>query len=126
MLDQGRMALESLEPEAWERNALEWTAKRMKHVRGALRGIFLGVGLFWIAMGLLLASLYFPQARLILLFATAALAIIFGLWFVAMGLRIDSQFRRRIEHVQEMAHMSNVERHAHIARKVKRRSRARA
>ena len=117
------MALETLEPESWERNALQWTARRMEAFRTAVRGFFVGLGLFWIAIGLLIASLYFPQVRLLLLFATAAVAFFFGVWFVSLGLRFGSKMERRIDQVEEMAKMSNVERHAHLARKARRRPR---
>jgi hypothetical protein len=125
VLHQGRMALESLEPESWERDALDWTAARLRRIRGAIRGVFLGLGLFWISLGLLLASLYFPQVRLVLLFITAAVAVLFGLWFVSWGLRLGSRLSRHIDRVDELAEMSNVERHAHVARRLRRRRDAR-
>jgi len=115
------MTAEALEPESWERNALLWTARKVERVQSAVRGIFVGLGLFWISLGLLIASLVFPAVRLFLLFATAAVAVLFGVWFVSLGLRFSSRLGESIDHMHEMAQMTNVERHAHVARKVRRR-----
>lgn len=125
LLHQGRLTLESLEPESWERDALYWTARRLNGMRVAVRGIFIGIGLLWISLGLLLASLFFPEVRVLLLFLTAAVAVLFGMWFVSLGLRFSKRINERIERVEEMAQMSNVERHEHVARKIRRRPQAR-
>jgi hypothetical protein len=71
VLETGWIALGALQPEAWERGALEWAAKRIRAIERFTRTIFLGVGLLFLAFGGLLASLYFPAVRLTMLFITA-------------------------------------------------------
>lgn len=120
-----RAALETLEPEAWERGALGWTIPKVRRLQRTLQAVLLWIGLFFLALGALIASLYFPAVRIALLFATAALALLIGVWFLQWAFRVHRAFRRRLRALEELAEMTNAERHAYVARRLRRARRPR-
>ena len=121
MWRKGVRMLEALEPDRWERDALLWTSRRLRGVSGALAAVLYLSGLFWVSLAALLVALYFPAARIVLLFVTAAVAFVLGVFLWVMGARVAGRMTRRAERLEAMAAMSNLERHAHVARRMKER-----
>lgn len=113
------LAMELLEPDQWEKDALRWTSRRIRGVSNSLTGLLYLMGLFWIAVAALLVAVYFPAARVVLLFLAAAIALLIGILLWVWAARLQHSLSHRAERLEAMAEMSNIERHAHVVRRVK-------